>query len=91
MQLTKEIFEQIKPGEMFRIVITRIQRMHEPMKETLKFVCVKGGLGIDWAIYVQRPDWSDGDIADTGDKVQSEDIIRSICPCDDEIYGLYRH
>lgn len=91
MEITEEVFKEIKDGEIFRTVITRIQRFHEPYKMLLKFVCVKGSIGIDWAIYAGRAEQADYDIRMHGDKVTSPDIIRSICPCDQSIFDLYRH
>lgn len=91
MTITKEIFDQLKPGEIFRVVTTRVQNFRDPMEETLTFVCVKAkGDGIDWAIYAKRAGTYAEDIARYGDKVTSEDNIRSICPCDDEVFNLYR-
>jgi len=89
MIITKELFDTIEYGEVFRITTTKYQRMHEPGKAQLTFICEKGD-GDDWAIYCGHAgngaDW----LLKHGDKVQSEDIIRSICPCDDEVFKLYR-
>jgi|SRR5215510_10408507 len=90
MQLTKEIFDRIGAGEIFRIVITRLQNIHEPLKETLKFVCVKGNSGLDWAIYCGNPFNHDDDVARQGDKIFQKVNITNICPCDDEVLALYR-
>lgn len=91
MIITKEVLDQIEPGEIFKVVTTRVQRFHEPMTATLKFVCVKGNAGIDWAIYAGLTDQPGMDIQRHGDKVHSEDIIKSICPCDDAVFEMYRH
>lgn len=91
MQITKELWDKIEPGEIFRVVTTRFQRMHEPLKETLKFVCVRSPYEFpSWSIYCQRPNWDDQSIAREGDKVHSKDIIQSICPCDPDVLALYR-
>jgi len=93
MQITKKLWEEIKPGEIFKVVTTRFQEFHEPLKETLKFVCIRSQdtFSSSWAIYCQRPHMSDQYIADHGDKVHFEDIILSICPCDPEVLKMYRH
>lgn len=92
MIITKYLFDQIEKGEIFRVVVTRFQRMHKPIKMKLKFVCIKGhGTQEDWTIYAGKEDQHEEDIAAYGDKTFSEDIIRSICPCDDEVYRLYRY
>lgn len=96
--LTKTILSEIKPSEIFRVVTTRVQAVHDIMHTTLKFVCVKGkadgedpdGLAQDWAIYAGRPEQDDIDIARYGDKVHGFTTIQSICPCDESAYELYR-
>lgn len=94
MQITKAIYDEILPGEIFRTVVTRIQNVDNPLKATLTFVCVKSKEGFEgrylWAMY-----WDDGngkpyDIARYGHKVRGEENIRSLCPCDDEVFALYR-
>lgn len=90
MQLTKAIFAEIKPGEIFRVVTTKYQTVHEPLNAELTFVCVKGKADIDWAIYAGPGSANPSDIARYGDKVTSESSIRNICPCDDEVFNLYR-
>lgn len=90
MTITKEIFDQIKPGEIFRVVTTRIQNIHDPMGTTLTFVCVKDKSGIDWVIYGARQGSDAENIARYGDKVRDEENVRSICPCNDEVFQLYR-
>lgn len=91
MQITKEIFDQIAPGEIFRTVTTRIQNVYDPMSTTLQFVCVKGKAGIDWAIYAARGTAHPDDVARYGDKVGAKENILSICPCDEEVLKLYRY
>lgn len=90
MQITKEIFKEIHPGEIFRVVTTRIQNVSDPMTTTLTFACVKGKSALDWAIYAARGTAHPDDVARYGDKVTSPENIRSICPCDDEVLELYR-
>lgn len=90
MNITKEIFDQIAPGEIFKVVTTRIQAMHDPMNATLTFVCVKDKSGIDWAIYAGPSSGHAEDIARYGDQVRDPDNIKSISACDDEVLELYR-
>jgi hypothetical protein len=91
MQLTKELFDQLRPGEIFRVVTTRVQALHAPMEEILTFVCQKGKSGIDWTIYGSRAGAQPDDIARYGDKVQAKENIQSLCPCDPDVMDLYRH
>jgi hypothetical protein len=90
MQIDKEIFDSIVDGEIFREVRTRIQAVHDPMKTTLTFVCVKGKSGIDWAIYCSKGGAAE-DIARYGDKVKDKENILSICSCTEEVLELYRY
>lgn len=89
MIITKELFDQIKPGEIFRVVTTKYQRFEKPLEWELTFVCKKGDAD-DWAIYCHFPAPPEF-IAKRGHKVASEDIIKSICPCDEEVFKLYRY
>lgn len=94
MQITKAIFDQIAPGEIFRTVTTRIQNIHDPMGTNLTFVCVKARDGHEgtflWAIYADRAGAAPMDIARYGNKVREKAIILSICPVDEEVFALYR-
>lgn len=90
MIIDNNIFEKLPDGEHFRTVTTRVQRMHDPMKAELTFICVKGTAD-DWAIYCHFSHRSALFILQQGDKVKSEDIIRNICPCSDEVFKKYRY
>lgn len=90
MSMTKEIFEAIPNGAAFRVVTTHIQNVYEPMKRYLKLVCKKSDVGIDWAIYCHTTEKSIDWILQHGDKVHGEETIRSVCPCTDEVFQLYR-
>jgi len=55
----------------------------------LTWVAVKGGID-DWAIYTHL--WQDlEEVARSGDKVTFEGNIRSLVPCTDEVFALYRY
>lgn len=90
MQITKVIFDSIPPGRIFRVVTTNIQNVVEPFSMEVTFVSVKGKSGVDWAIYSAPSGNHTSGIAQYGDKVMSETSIRNICPCDDEVFQLYR-
>lgn len=90
MQITKEIFDQIKPGEIFRQVTTKFHAFLDIASFELTFVCVKGKSGKDWAIYCERSGARPLDVARYSNKVMKEEVIRNICPCDDEVFQLYR-
>ena len=90
MLLTPSIFNSIPDGEVFQIIITKLQTVHDPFNATLKFLCKKGG-GNDWAIYYGLAHTPDYVIATHGDKVTTPKCIQEICPCDPEILKLYRH
>ena len=91
MLITKELLDKIQPCEIFRVVTTKYQRVHRPLEVELTFVCIKGRSGDDWTIYCHNSERSIEYIKVHGDKVFSEDIIKSICPCDEEVFKLYRY
>lgn len=91
MQINKVVFDEIKPGEIFRVVTTKYQNVHDPLTTELTFACVKGKSGLDWAIYAARAGSIPDDIARYGDKVGDKENIRSLSDCDDEVLALYRY
>ena len=86
-----EVFNKLNKGEIFRIVTTRVQNVYDPMGTMLTFACIKGRGDVnDWAIYAGLPDKPIHTIAHLGDKVFTETEIKDLCPCDDNVYQLYR-
>jgi hypothetical protein len=90
MQITRAIFDEIAPGEIFRVVTTRLQNFQDSMTKTLTFVCLKDKSGCDWVIYAGNAGAHPADIARYGAKVSDKQNIQSICPCDEEVMELYR-
>lgn len=91
MQLTMELFNLILPGEIFKVVTTKIQNIHQPMIAELTFVCKKGSSDFpSWAIYCHYSHRGIGFIENNGDKVFGEENIQSICPCDPDVLAIYR-
>ncbi len=88
MQITKAIFDQIAPNEIFWIVTTRLLSLPES-KTTLTYVCVKGKSGLDWKICANIGLAHPDDIARYGDEVTDLEDIRFLCPCDEEVLKLY--
>jgi hypothetical protein len=85
-------FKKIPPGEVFRTVVTKyhtVERLNDEWPE-LMFVCKKGHGYDDWAIYCHFPERGAEWIREHGDKVTGERNIRSIFPCSDEVFALYR-
>lgn len=91
MQITKAVFDEIKPGEIFRVVTTKYQNVHDSLNTELTFACVKGKSGLDWAVYAARAGSIPDDIARYGDKVTSKENIRSLSDCDEEVLALYQY
>lgn len=56
----------------------------------LRWVAVRGGIW-DWAIYCHWEDKSKEWIRDYGDKVHDEVIIKTLVPCTDEAFKMYRY
>ena len=57
--------------------------------QALKWVATRGGIH-DWAIYIQKADWSDQEVKRIGDKVHNRDNIKKLVPCDNEALAMYR-
>ena len=90
--MTLEEFKEIPAGEIFRVVTTKYHTVERVNGEwpTLMFVCKKGEGYDDWAIYCHYPERGVAWIAENGDKIRSSSNIRSIFPCSDEVFALYR-
>jgi hypothetical protein len=90
--MTIQEFKEIPPREIFRTVITKyhtVERLNGAWPK-LMFVCKKGLGYDDWAIYCHFPERGVEWIRDHGDKVVGERNIRSVFPCSDEVFALYR-
>lgn len=93
--ITLQQLKDMKPGEIFATGIindgpTGINLANTG--KTLRWVACagRGGVG-DWAIYAHTDDHDAEWIQQQGDKVQSEENIKKLVPCDDEAFGRYRH
>lgn len=71
-----------EPGKLFR----------SGNSETLRWVAVRGGGLLDWAVYSvgENSAWNNEGIAQHGDKVRFGENIRFCVPCDDEALQEYR-
>ncbi len=58
--------------------------------EMLKWVAKKGH-GNDWGIYIHWAKSGYDYVIANGDKVTSEDNIKKLVPCTDEVFGRYRY
>lgn len=56
----------------------------------LKWIAVKGHIN-DWCIYAHFANNDFYYVRSSGDKVLSEDNIRMLVPCDDEVFENYRY
>jgi len=56
----------------------------------LKWIAKKGYGYDDWAIYAHWATMSDHFVETQGDKVTSEQNIKKLVPCSDEVYSKYR-
>ncbi len=92
MGLTKERFDQIPPGDIFRIVSQRVNENgdFDPSRPMTKFVCFKSKDGKWWDIRSALGTAHADDIARYGEELNGKEAILSICPCDEEVLELYR-
>ena len=58
-------------------------------KDKIRWVATRGQIH-DWALYYHsaQNDWDY--VKNHGDKAFTESVIRSLVPCDDEAWGMYR-
>lgn len=85
-EITIEDLQKTKPG-IFASGYTADMRL-STLKE-LKWAAVRGDIH-DWTIYYGPSDWDYDEIAFRGDKIFNEDVIRSLVPCTEEAYEMYR-
>lgn len=57
--------------------------------QELRWVATRGGIH-DWAIYIQKADWSEKEIESNGDKVHNRETVKKLVLCDDEALNMYR-
>ncbi len=62
---------------------------HMLHEDPVKWVAKVGDGFHDWAIYY-HPHFSIENVCLHGEKITTEAIIRSLVPCDDEVFKLYR-
>jgi hypothetical protein len=89
MYTTFEEFKKIPDGRVFRVITTDFH--HERIDGAITFACKKGYGYNDWRIYYGPASWSVGTILSEGEKLVNEEKIRSLFPCDDEIFSRYRY
>lgn len=85
--LTAQILKDMQPGAIIAKGITNNPRLH---KDNVKWIAVRGKGFHDWALYYHFEHMSDQYVLDVGDKSTTEGVIRSLVPCDDEAWALYR-
>lgn len=57
--------------------------------QPLHWIATRGEIH-DWAIYIQKADWSDDEIKRLGDKVHNRETVKKLVPCDAEALEMYR-
>jgi hypothetical protein len=80
-ELTLEQLKEMKPG---------IFKTGEIGDYGTKWVAVRGGIH-DWAIYHGPVDKQLEWIKRFGDKITEKTTIRSLVPCNDEAFAMYRY
>ena len=95
MILTEQQFHDIPAGNIF--VIGEVENsplgiyMTDSNKGKMMKWLAKKGCANDWCIYIH---WSESGfdfVESNGDKVTSEDNIKKLVPCTDEVFKQYRH
>jgi len=86
--LTLSSLKLINEESIFRSGVTNDMRLYH---EAVSWVAVKGSGNNDWAIYYHHANFSNDEIAQIGEKVAIEAIIKKLVPCDDEAFKQYRY
>ena len=94
--MTLEQLENFSPREiMAQGVIENGPEKHQlymtnyNVGKKLLWVAIKGGAD-DWAIYIHWETMGVAYVIKSGDKVYSNESIRKLVPCDDEVLKRYR-
>lgn len=85
--LTKEALEKMHPGLIIDAGVIHDARLY---RDPVRWVAVKGGGPVDWAIYYNTVDHPVNWIRMHGEKVTTEAVIRELVPCDQEAFDQYR-
>jgi len=85
--LTKEMLEAMPPDTIFATGVVNEPGLY---KEPVRWVAVRGGIW-DWAIYYHKEESSIEFVRNHGDKCFTEEIIKSLVPCDETAFKLYRY
>jgi hypothetical protein len=91
--LTLEILKKLQPNEIFAAGKSWDSSRYLNLTNTgklLRWIAVRGGIH-DWCIYAQDASWSIEEVKENGEKIYSESIIRSLVPCTDEAFKMYRY
>lgn len=95
MHITMDIYNEIPHGEVFKVVTTKVQNIHEPMRLQLAFVCIKDkrdpAAPNTWTIYCGKSEMGADYVRRFGNKVKNKENIQAICPCDPDVLALYRY
>ena len=87
MKLTLQKLKDMKPGAIFDSGTGTYPAV---VNEEITWIAKRGDIH-DWGIYYHRPDKSIEFIANYGDKMFTELVIKRLVPCDDEAFGMYRY
>lgn len=93
--LTLEVFNKFENGIVMEMGIIRNNPEGVYMTDTRigdrMLWYAKKGHGNDWCIYIGWEEWGGDRILTNGDKVRTQENIRKLVKCTDEVYKLYRH
>jgi len=92
--MTIEDLNQVAPQTIFKtgVVINSpddIYMTDHRLGEPMRYVACRGKIN-DWAIYIDWAEKSEIHIKNHGQKIYSDDIIRKLIPCDEDMLNQYR-
>ena len=85
-ELTIKDLKEMEPNKVFSFGKGYYPKLAE---EEVLWVAKRGNYH-DWTIYYGPSDWSRTRVEKSGKKVFSEEVIKTLVPCDDEAFKMYR-
>jgi len=93
--LNKKQLELLPSGTVFRVGVSinspdDLYMTNENIGKELLWVAKRGKIH-DWVIYVHWKEKGEEFVTQMGNKLQNEELIQKLVPCDKEALALYRH
>jgi len=81
-----ETFDQVEPNQVMGQGEGMYPELHN---ERVKWIAIKG-YGNDWAMYYHLASHTYDHVKQEGQKAFTENVVRHLVPCSDEVWAKYR-